>query len=356
MYNGALDDLIRITRKIIEVVKLGKKKADKSLPIGIKLLLILLFSCSVVAFAVSAAFAFQDVYSLAIAVPSGIAAFVILMILLKDYKPADKAKSKKKTPKKTTKWYVDKIIAALVLLGVVFAVFLIAVGAGENEPVMYAGFLLSPLISILIAPNAVLYALKDMKDWKGIFYGKGNLGSFKDNKVFYWVKTPVAFEKRLFWAVVKDQILNIGAAITLMVFAAGAGLFSILTYDSHSVAPGDILGAIFYVRVRRGTGVMAFILLLVVVFGFPLFVYYITNAINKLRIIAGHKYMAYHAVVKSVNTYKVRIDSDGRTYEYKYGTLVGMREKQVQDTPATLIFIPDDVLIFPDEVFEKHSA
>ena len=332
-----------------------KKKPEKSLSIGLKLLLILLFSCSTVAFAVSAAFAFQDAYSLVIAVPAGIIALVTILILLKDYKPAQNAKTKK-TATKTAKWYVDKIIAALVLLGVVFAVFLIAVGAGENEAVMYAGFLLFPLISILIAPNAVLYALKDMKDWKGIFYGKGNLGSFKDNKVFYWVKAPVAFEKRLFWAVVKDQILNIGAAITLMVFAAGAGLFSILTYDSHSVAPGDILGAIFYVRVRRGTGVMAFILLLVVVFGFPLFVYYITNAVNKLRIIAGHKYMAYHAVVKSVNTYKVRIDSDGRNYEYKYGTLVGMREKQVQETPATLIFIPDDVLIFPDEVFEKHSA
>ena len=30
----------------------------------------------------------------------------------------------------------------------------------------------------------------------------------------------------------------------------------------------------------------------------------------------------------------------------------GMKEKQVHDTPAVLIFIPDDVFIFSDEKFK----
>ena len=325
-----------------------KKKTERTMSTGGKLLAILLLSCSAVAFAVTLAFTFIDILSLIFAVPSGIIAFTVFLILLKDYKFSGKENSKEKT----AKWYVDKIIAALVVFGVLFAVFLIAVGADKSETVMYAGFLLFPLISLLISPNAVFYALKDLKGWKGIFYGKGNLKKFKDNKDFYWVKTPVAFEKRLFWKVVVDQILNIYAAVTFMVFEAGAGLLSILTYDSHSVTPGDVFGAVIYVRARRGTGLMAFILLLVVVFGFPVFVYYITNAINKLRIVSGHKYMAYHAVVKYMNSYNMKIDSDGRRYEYKYGTLVGMKEKQVHDTPAVLIFIPDDVLVFPDEKFK----
>ena len=332
------------------------KKTEKSMPIGLKLLAILLLSVSTVAFAVSLAFAFLDIFSLVIAVPSGIIAFAMLLILLKDYKPAGKKNSKKKKTEKTTeknaKWYIDKILAALVVFGVLLAIFLIAVGYDENEAVMYAGLLLFPFLSILISPNAVFYSLKDMNGWKRIFYGKGNLEKYKDNKDFYWVKTPVAFEKRLFWAVVKDQILNIYAVITLMVFAAVAGLISILTYDSHTATPGDLFGAVVYVRARRGTGFMAFILLLVIVFGFPVFVYYLTNAINKLRIITGHKYMAYHAVVKYMDTYKMVIDSGNRKYEYKYSTLVGMKEKQVHDTPAVLIFIPDDVLIFPDEKFK----
>ena len=54
--------------------------------IGLKLFLILLLSCSIVATAVCAAFAFQNGYTLAIAIPSGIIAFIMLFILLKDYK------------------------------------------------------------------------------------------------------------------------------------------------------------------------------------------------------------------------------------------------------------------------------
>ena len=183
------------------------------MPIGLKLLAIMLLSISTVAFAVSLAFAFLDIFSLVIAVPSGIIAFAMLLILLKDYKPADKKNSKKKKTEKTTeknaKWYIDKIIAALVVFGVLLAIFLIAVGYDENEAVMYTGLLLFPFLSLLISPNAVFYSLKDMNGWKRIFYGKGNLEKYKDNKAFYWVKTPVAFEKRLFWAVVKDQILNL---------------------------------------------------------------------------------------------------------------------------------------------------
>ena len=319
-----------------------KKKTDKSLPIGLKLLLILLLTFSMVGTGLFAGLAYINIYSLFFAVPSVIVAFISLLFLLKDYKTAKK--------EKTSKWYLDKYLAAFVSVWVIAAIVLIADGSDKNEMVLYVGILMFPLISILVAPNAVMYALKDVKGWKRIFYGKGNLEKFKDNKEFYTVKAPVDFEKRIFRTVVKDQILNGFTLISLMIIGAIAGLISILTYDSHSVAPGDVFGAIMYVRVRRGTGVMAFILLVIAVFGFPVLVYYLTNAIYKLRIVAGHKYMAYHAVVKSVNSYKIMIDRDGRKYEYKYGTLVGMKEKQVNNTPAILIFIPDDVLIFPDEV------
>ena len=313
------------------------------MPIGLKLLLILLLSGSMVGTGVFAGLAVNNIYSLAFAAPSAIVTFLLLLFLLKDFKNAKK--------EKTAKWYADKYLAAFVPIWAITAITLIAFGYDENEMIMYAGFLMFPVISILISPNAALYALKDTKDWKRILYGNGNLESFKDTKDFYWIKGPVSFEKKLYFAVVKEQILNIFTLISLMVIGAVAGLISILTYDSHSVSPGDLFGAIMYVRVRRGTGVMAFILLIVVVFGFPVCVYYLTNAIHKLRIITGHKYMAYHAVVKYVDSYRMKINRDGKNYEYKFSTLVGMKEKQVKDTPAILIFIPDDVLIFPDEVF-----
>lgn len=327
----------------------SKKKNEKSLSIGKKLLLILLFSCSLVATAVFAAFAVDNIISLVFAVPAGIIAFISFLILLKDYKPENKTK---KAKEKTTRWYVDKFLVALVPLLVVAAIVLIVKGYEDDEMIMYAGFLMFPAISILIAPNAVLYALKDAKGWQRIFYGKGNLQKYKDNKDFHWVKTPVDFEKKIFRAVVKNQILNISTAVAVMFIIAVAGLIAIATYDSHSVSPGDVFGAIRYVSLRRGTGYMAFMLIVVVVFGFPLFVYYVTCTIYKLRTVTGHKYLAYHAIVKSVNTYQMRINCDGRHYEYKYSTLVGMRPGKIQDTPAVLIFIPDDVLIFPDEIFK----
>ena len=119
------------------------------------------------------------------------------------------------------------------------------------------------------------------------------------------------------------------------------------------IAPGNLIEAIIYVRAKRAMGFRFFTLLLIAVFGFPIFVWYVTNAISKLRIISKHEYIAYHAVVESVNGYVMRINSDGREYKYDYCTLIGMKAKQVKNTPATLVFIPDDVLMFPDEVFEK---
>lgn len=322
----------------------AKNKNVKSLSVGKKLLLILLLACSLVGTAVCAGFAVKDIFSLVFAVPAGIIAFIALLILLKDYKTEKK--------EKTVKWYVDKFLVALVPVWVATAIALIVVGYDENELVMYAGFLMFPLISIIVAPNAALYAVRDAKGWKRIFYGNGNLESFKDNKDFYRVKTPVGFEKELIGAVIRDQILNISTAVVFMFIVAVFGLISIVTYDSHSVSPGDLIGAVFYVRVRRGTGVMAFILLIILVFGFPLFVYYVTNAIYKLRIITKHQYMAYHAIVSDMNDGTLRINCGKRHYKYKYCIPVGMRASQICDTPAVLIFIPDDVLIFPDEIFK----
>ena len=192
------------------------------MPIGLKLLLILLLSGSLVATGVCVGFAAEDIFALVCAVPAVVIAFISLLFLLKDYMP--------KKNKKTSRWYVDKFLAALVPVWVLSAIFLIAVGADGNEMAMYAGSLMFPVISILIAPNAAMYAVKDMKDWKKVFYGNGNLHSFKDTKEFFMMKAPVDFEKKLFRAVVRDQILNITTLISLMFVGAVAGLYAILTY------------------------------------------------------------------------------------------------------------------------------
>ena len=265
----------------------------------------------------------------------------MLLILLKDY---DRNKKEK-----TTKWYVDKFLAALVPVCVISAITVIAIGYEDDDAIMAAGCLIFPVLSILISPNAVMYALKDMKDWKKIFYGKGNLESFKATNEFYPVKAPVPFEKKLFLAVFRDQILDFLTVITILFVGSVVAIILLLSYDSYSVRPGDLLGAVLYVRVRRETGFMFFVLLAIAVFGFPLVCYYITNSINRLRIVTGHKYIAYHAIIWNMDGSIMRINRDERHYKYEYCTLVGMRPKKINNTPAVLIFIPDGVFIFQDK-------
>ena len=333
----------------------GKKKnqSSNSLSNGKKLLIILLLSCSLVATGVFAALSLSNAAALVFTVPAGILAFVSLLILLKDYKIEEKGKKAKTI--KPVKWYIDKLLAGLVPVLVIAALVLIIMYSEEDNPVLYVtGFLIFPVLSIAISPNAALYSLKDLKDWKKIFYGKGNLGNFKDNKDFYSIKPPLPYERRIYWAVVKEQFLNVSTVLVIMFLISVITILRMMRGVPDGIAPGNLIGAILYVRAKRAMGFRFFVFLFICVFGFPVFVWYVTNAISKLRIISKHEYIAYHAVVAHVNGYVMYINSDdGRKYKYEYCSLIGMKAKQVKDTPATLVFIPDDVLMFPDKIFEK---
>ena len=69
---------------------------------------------------------------------------------------------------------------------------------------------------------------------------------------------------------------------------------------------------------------------------------------KKVKVVKKHEYIAYHAIVPSVHNGKIFIWNNNKHYSYKYCTCVGIRERNVKDTPATLIFVHDDVFIFPD--------
>ena len=324
-----------------------KKQSANSLSNGKKLIIILLLSCSLVATGIFVAFSFSNAAALVFAVPAGILAFVLLFILLKDYKSGSRGEAK---TTKSAKWYADKFLAGLVPVMVIAAIVMISAYSEEDNAALYVtGFLIFPALSIAISPNAALYSLKDVKNWKQIFYGRGNLENFKDDKDFHKIKPPLPYEGRIYWAVVKDQFLNFTTAAVIMFWISVVSILIMMRGDLGGVSPGNLFEAIIYVRARRATGIMFFMFLFIAVFGFPIFVWYVTNAVSKLRIISKHEYIAYHAVVESVNGYVMRINSDGRKYRYDYCTLIGMKAKRVKNTPATLVFIPDDVLIFPDK-------
>lgn len=332
----------------------------KSLSIGMRLLIILFFSIFCVTFGICMGF-FMDsiigfisgssevekiiIYVL-LTIVVGAVHIKLILILLHDYK-----KNKKE---KTSKWYKDKVSITLVLVGIIAAVTLFALGYNNDNVMNYIiGFAMFPSIGILCTLNIVKYALNDMKDWKKIFYQRGNLAKKGNTKDFYKVNSPVPFERKIYFAVVKEQILNIIVVTAIMLIIVYVGI-SKMENDVLD-APRGIMGAIVYVKARRAAGFLFFATIFIISFTIPIYAYYITNAIYKLRIVCRHEYIAYHVIVNSVDKYTVHINNSGRHYKYQYCSCVGIREKNVHNTKATLIFIPDDVLLIPDVEQDNNS-
>ena len=96
------------------------------------------------------------------------------------------------------------------------------------------------------------------------------------------------------------------------------------------------------------------LMIIFVVFGIPIIAYYLCNAINRSRVIRKHEYIAYHANVTG-GADGVGICNDGVHYHYKYAIYVGIKAKNIHSTPATLVFIPDYVIVIPDYVELKKD-
>ena len=317
----------------------------KHLSTGKKLLVILFLSCFLIFFGIMLGFfiktsylsvfdhnkedmTYEFIISLGFTIISSIPFFILAMILLHDYEP--------KKNKKTKKWYIDKICVCLIPVWITASAVIMSF-SGEDNIYSIIGFVMFVLIGIIATPNVIGYAIKDMKNWEIILKSNGNLHKGNPTKDFYKVGSKVPFEKKLYLSVIKIQLLDIWAVITFLLFFVILGLFSITHESSYS---GGILSAVIHVKAQRADGYLFFILLFIASFWIPILAYYITNTIYKLRVVRKHKYIAYHVI---------RINNNGKFYKYNYCTCVGIKAKNVHNTKATLVFIPDEVLLFPDK-------
>ena len=329
---------------------------DKHLSTGKKLLVALFFSISVIFLGIFLGFFIKYFYlgitthnndlideSLMFLVASfiiGIIFFITIIILLKDYDRNKKEKNKK--------WYIDKILFALTPVWITVATVLFSFGYEENESIyILFSVILFLIIGILTTPNVILYALNDMKNWKSIFYNKGNIAKHKMVADFYMMTTPVSFERKIYFAVIKEQLLNIFTVILCIMLFIIIGLFN-SSYEAIGT-PGNIIYAIIHTRAVRMEGYFFFGSVFIAAFWIPIFAYYITNALYKLRIVKRHEYIAYHAIVDKVDTSKISINNSGVHYKYDYCACVGIKSKNINKTKSILIFIPDDLLLFPDK-------
>ncbi len=329
---------------------------EKHLSLGKKLLVMLLFSISIVFEGIFLGFFIKYLYlgilnndrdSIDMSLMGLVSSFIIglifsitLIIILRDY---DKNKKEK-----NIKWYIDKFLFSLIPVLITLAVVLFSFYTDENE-IMYLSFsvLLFLFIGIITTPNVIIYALNDMKDWKNIIYKNGNLGYVKKAKGFYKMHAPVAFERKLYFAVLKVQLLDIFAVLLVIFFV----IISLLFFNSvnSSEINGNILYAFAHVKSVRADGYMFFISIFLAAFWIPIFAYYITNAVYKLRIVKRHQYIVYHAIVDKVDTFKIRINSGGVNYKYDYCSCVGIKAKNIDKTNAILVFVPDELILFPED-------
>ena len=324
-----------------------------------KIILILLFPIALMIFGMSNGF-FLDVLLEAIirksvladlgiygsiTVISGIVEVAIMHALLKGY---DKVVEKKKT----LKWYFDKQLIPMFVVGITSALVLITTRNDDNEGLYRViGAAMFPLMGITATPNVVRYALREMKNWKDAFYKTGNLHKSKDSKDFYRVRKPLPCEGRMCFTVVRTQLMILVGVILIMLLIVYAYISSISVPDS--VPAGDIAQAVIFVRRRRGQGPLFFMMIFVVTFAISIIAYCITYMAKKLRVILRHEYIAYHVIVKKVEDSTVTVDRDGKVFHYKDCSCIGIQAKKINNTGATLVFIPDDVLLVPDEVVKK---
>ena len=320
-----------------------KRKPRKELPLALNVILVLIFVVVFVFLSICMSFlinSFIKFYideitiNAVITLIVGIVYMILLLILIRN------SDSENVQP---FKWYVNCVFISFTISNIITAIFVFI--SGDNVLNFLIGFCMFPLTGIIATPNIVNYTKKDNSKWKGIFYNNGNLNSTKTTEDFYRVHTPVSFEKKLLSAVYKNQFLNILVVIGIMLFV----IFLCVHYmgSDHSYTGNAILD-IMRLRARKAAGFIFFLTIIFVTFGIPILAFYLGNAFKKIRVVRNHEYIAYHAIVSGVHNGKINIYNGRKHYSYNYCTCVGIKEKDVHFTPATLIFIPDDVFLFPD--------
>ena len=336
------------------------KNKKKTLSNGKKLLVALFFSVSVIFLGIFLGFFIKDFFlgitthdndlldesfiSLFFSFIIGLIFFATIMILLRNY---DKNKKEK-----NVKWYIDKILFALTPVWMTVAMVLYSFYNEEDKPVyLLFSVIIFLIIGIISTPNVVIYALKDMKNWKDIIYKNGNLGYCKNAKGFYRTNKRVPYERRLFFTVLRDQLLDIFTIVLVILFFVIRYLF-LKSYDTFG-EKGNILYAIIHTKSIRADGYMFFGAVFLAAFWIPIFAYYITNAIYKLRVVKRHEYIVFHAIVDEVDTFKLRIKNKYVNFKYDYCSCVGIKAKDINKTKSILIFVPDDLVLFPDN--EKYK-
>ena len=329
-----------------------KRQIRKELSTPILVILSILYSIVLVLFGICVGFlinAFinypiQDILAhLFITLSVGIVSIILHIILMRN------SDSENVQP---LKWYINNTFIALTIGLVIAAITVGTLAFKEGSDInILVGTLMFPVIGILTTPNIVKYVLNDTSKWKNVLYKNGNLHKIKNSKDYYRVDTPVPFEKKLLSALYKEEFLNVLVVVGIMILVIIIGVHYMATDHSYT---DNLIHNFLQYRARKAFGFVFFLMIIFLAFGIPIIAYYVCNAIKKRSIIRKHKYIAYHAIVSGASN-GIAIYNKSIHYQYKYAIYIGIKAKNIHSTPATLVFIPDYVLIFPDNVENRND-
>ncbi len=334
------------------------RKPRKELPLALNVILVLLFTVVFLGLGVCNGFLINALInqrteeilaSAFITLLVGIVYMAILIILIRNSDSENV---------KPFKWYVNCVLISFTLNLIITAMTVFTLQPDNGVINYLVGFAIFPFIGICTTPNIVKHVKNDTSSWKKIFYKNGNLYTIKNSPDYYRVKAPVEFEQKILSAVRKHQILNILVVIGVMLVIVFLGI-NYMTRD-HSYTD-NLIKNLIITRNRRNFGFIFFMMIFFLAFAIPIIAYYVSNALKKIRVVRDHEYIAYHAIVPSVNNGRIGIYHKGKQLTYKYCTCVGIKEKEVKDTKAILVFVPDDVFLFPEneeyrgERYEKSN-
>jgi hypothetical protein len=251
-----------------------------------------------------------------------------------------------KTGLKTKKSLGIKIVIALIVMMPAFA--LTEVGFDSKDTALIVvGLLIFILDNIAITPIAVSSVRNDMKDWENAFYNS-TLAKSKETEDYYLVETPLPFERKMFCAVLCWRLLGtIFIALCLFLLVrCGPIQYKLLHSDNIKGVLANDSYRLY--KARNAASCAKLIFYFVSPFILSIFAYLIAITICELKVISGHKYIAYRAIVNCVDSNGIKVAHDEMCYIAKDYTLIGVRKNQLNFTPVTFVFIPDDVLVLPD--------
>lgn len=236
--------------------------------------------------------------------------------------------------KNPIKSFINTVLIILTIAAFIGAFIFIATSDPNVDMNLLIGIGAFPAIGLLMTPNIVLYAIKDAKK---LHKTKNSDSLSKKQVAGFYSASSFDFDRKLIFTILRKQLFGAVVIISILAF-----LF-LSSFDRLDSASSKVSG---------GAGLL---ILGVLIFGIPAFSYFLTNLILRIRIVRRKEYDSCHAIVAGVDYKGLRLNGFG-TRPYKYAFCVGARNRDIHNTPATLVFILDEVYVIPDDVANKFST